>query len=68
MLNNNEAKELNIVNPDEDLILMVADFVRSRLDVQVELFRFKQELFLISNTLVEHTKNNLVNYWKNQSL
>lgn len=65
-LSNQEVKRLNMVNPDEDLILRVADFVVSWHDVQLVLIRFEQEG--ISTTFVVEIKNNLVNYWKNQNL
>lgn len=66
MLSIQEVKRLNMVNPDEDLILRVADFVVSWHDVELELIRFEEEG--ISTTFVVNIKNNLVNYWNNQSL
>lgn len=65
-LSNQEAKRLNLVNPDEDLILRVADFVFTWHDVQLELIRFEEEG--ISMAFAEDMKNDLVNYWNNQKL
>lgn len=66
LLSNGDVKRLNMVNPDEDLILRVADYFVSWHDVQLELIRFEEEG--ISTTFVVDFKINLVYYWGNQSL
>lgn len=65
-LSKQEVNRLNLVNPDEDILLRVADFFISWHDVVLELIRFEEEG--ISTTFVVEVKNDLVKYWNKQSL